>query len=84
MEKKSDTTTRWGKRHEGRGTRLPGLAAQRRRKALTQRQLATMAGVAHTSIQQLESLGRGGYPQTIRRLSSALGVEPEELMQDQG
>jgi len=54
------------------------------RRALTQRHLAEMAGVAHTTVQQLESLGRGGYPQTIRRLSSALGVEPEELMNDQG
>ena len=73
-----------GQQREGRGTRLPGLAAQRMRRALTQRHLAEMAGVAHTTVQQLESLRRGGYPQTIRRLSSALGVEPEELMNDQG
>jgi hypothetical protein len=59
-------------RTEGRGTPLPGLAVQRRRKALT-----------HTSVQQLESLRRGGYPRTILRIASALGVDPEELMSGQ-
>jgi transcriptional regulator with XRE-family HTH domain len=81
---RSTMTTLEGHHREGRGTRLPGLAAQRRRRALTQRRLAELAGVAHTTVQQLESLGRGGYPQTISRLSSALGVEPQELMNDQG
>ena len=57
---RSDTTTGEGRRAEGRGTLLPGLSAQRRRKALTQRRLAELAGVAHTSVQQLESLKRGG------------------------
>ena len=77
---RSDTTTDAGQqRPEGRGIRLPGLAAQRRRKALTQRRLAAMAGVAHTTVQQLESAKRGGYPGTILRISSALGVEPEAL-----
>jgi hypothetical protein len=41
-----------------------------------------LAGVAHTSVQQLESLKRGGYPQTILRLSSALGVKSEDLVSD--
>lgn len=67
-------------RVEGRGTLLPGLAAQRRRKALTQRRLAEQAGVAHTSVQRLESLKRGGYPQTILSLAGALGVEPQQLI----
>ena len=67
---------------EGRGTRLPGLAAHRRRKALTQRQLAKLAGVTHTTVQQLESAKRGGYPRTIRKLAIALGVEPAELVRE--
>jgi transcriptional regulator with XRE-family HTH domain len=83
MVKKSDMTTPEGQQREDRSTRLPGLAAQRRRRALTQRRLAEIAGVAHTSVQQLESLRRGGYPQTIIKLSSALGVEPETLMSGQ-
>jgi transcriptional regulator with XRE-family HTH domain len=68
------------RRAEGRGTKLPGLAAQRRRRALTQRRLAALAGVAHTTVGQLEARSRGGYPQTITRLASALGVEPEALI----
>jgi transcriptional regulator with XRE-family HTH domain len=63
-----------------RSTPLPGLAAHRRRHGLTQRQLGERAGVAHTTIQQLESLRRGAYPQTIQKLATALGVAPEELL----
>jgi transcriptional regulator with XRE-family HTH domain len=75
---RSGTATGVGLRAERRGTLLPGLFAQRRRRALTQRRLTELAGVAHTSVQQLETLKRGGYPQTILRLSSALGVRPED------
>jgi transcriptional regulator with XRE-family HTH domain len=63
-----------------RSTRLPGLATHRRRRGLTQRQLGELAGVAHTTVQQLESLRRGAYPQTLRKLASALGIAPEELL----
>ena len=59
---------------------LLGLAAHRRRRGLTQRQLGELAGVAHTSVQRLESLKRGAYPQTLRKLATALGVAPEELL----
>jgi transcriptional regulator with XRE-family HTH domain len=59
---------------------LPGLAEHRRRLGLTQRQLGELAGVAHTTVQQLESLSRGAYPQTLRKLATALGVAPEELL----
>jgi transcriptional regulator with XRE-family HTH domain len=63
-----------------RSTPLPALAAHRRRRCLTQRQLGELAGVAYTSVQQLESLRRGAYPQTMRKLTTALGVAPEELL----
>jgi transcriptional regulator with XRE-family HTH domain len=59
---------------------LPGLAEHRRRRGLTQRQLGELAGVAHTSVQRLESLNRGAYPQTLRKIARALGVAPEELL----
>jgi len=42
-----------------RSTPLPGLTAHRRRRGLTQRQLGELASVAHTTVQQLESLKRG-------------------------
>jgi transcriptional regulator with XRE-family HTH domain len=63
-----------------RSTLLPGLAAHRYRRGLTQRQLGELAGVAHTTVQRLESLSRGAYPQTMQKLATALGVAPEELL----
>ena len=63
-----------------RSTPLPALAEQRRQRALTQRQLAQLAGVAHTTVQRLESLSRGAYPQTMQKLCTALGIAPEELI----
>ena len=63
-----------------RSTPLPGLAAHRRRRGLTQRQLGELAGVAHTTVQRLESLSRGAYPQTMQKLATALGIDPEELL----
>jgi transcriptional regulator with XRE-family HTH domain len=63
-----------------RSTPLPGLAAHRRQRGLTQRQLGELAGVAHTTVQKLESLRRGAYPQTLRKLASALRVEPKDLL----
>ena len=63
-----------------RSTPLPALAEHRRRRGLTQRQLGELAGVAHTTVQLLESLNRGAYPQTMQKLATALGVVPEELL----
>jgi transcriptional regulator with XRE-family HTH domain len=63
-----------------RSTPLPALAAHRRRRGLTQRQLGELAGVAHTTVQQLETLRRGAYPQTLRKLATALRVAPEVLL----
>jgi transcriptional regulator with XRE-family HTH domain len=63
-----------------RSTLLPGLAAHRRRRGLTQRQLGELAGVAHTTVQRLEFLKRGAYPQTLRKLAFALRVEPKDLL----
>jgi transcriptional regulator with XRE-family HTH domain len=63
-----------------RSTPLPALASHRRRRGLTQRQLGELASVAHTTVQNLESLKRGAYPQTLRKLATALGVAPEELL----
>jgi transcriptional regulator with XRE-family HTH domain len=63
-----------------RSTPLPGLTTHRRRRGLTQRQLGELAGVAHTTVQQLEALSRGAYPQTIQKLALALRVEPKDLL----
>ena len=63
-----------------RSTSLPALAVHRRQRGLTQRQLGELASVAHTTVQQLESLRRGAYPQTLRKLATALRVEPKDLL----
>ena len=63
-----------------RSTPLPGLAKHRRKSGLTQRELGELAGVAHTTVQRLESMSRGAYPQTVRKLTIALGVEPADLV----
>jgi transcriptional regulator with XRE-family HTH domain len=77
---RSTRQTSEGHSGEGRSTPLPGLAAHRRRRGLTQRQLGELAGVAHTTVQQLESLRIGAYPQTMRKIATALRVAPEELL----
>jgi transcriptional regulator with XRE-family HTH domain len=75
------STANEGRYAPGRSTPLPGLTMHRRRHGLTQRQLGELAGVAHTTVQRLESMSRGAYPQTMRKLATALGVAPEELLQ---
>ena len=52
----------------------------RRERALSQRDLSRMTGIAHDSISQLETGKRDAQPRTIRKLAEALGVEPKELM----
>jgi DNA-binding XRE family transcriptional regulator len=61
---------------------LPALAEYRRRRGLTQRELGELAGVAHTTVQRLESLSRGAYPQTMQKLATALGIAPEVLLDE--
>jgi transcriptional regulator with XRE-family HTH domain len=63
-----------------RSTPLPALATHRRRRGLPQRELGELADVAHTTVQKLESLTRGAYPQTLRKLATALRVEPKDLL----
>jgi HTH-type transcriptional regulator, competence development regulator len=59
------------------GTRL---RRTRRARALSQRDLARITGIAHDTISQLETGKREAQPRTIRKLAEALGVEPSELM----
>jgi transcriptional regulator with XRE-family HTH domain len=59
---------------------LPGLLDARRRVALSQRELAKLAGVSANTVRLLEGGRRGSHPATARKLASALGVSPEELV----
>jgi DNA-binding XRE family transcriptional regulator len=80
LVKELPTTRRVRMTERSRSTPLPGLDVHRRKRGLTQRQLAQLAGVGHTTVQKLESLNRGAYPQTLRKLAIALRVEPKELL----
>jgi transcriptional regulator with XRE-family HTH domain len=61
---------------------LPALREVRRSMALSQRQLAEMAGVSANTVRLLETGRRGAYPNTLRKLASALAVAPVELTRE--
>jgi transcriptional regulator with XRE-family HTH domain len=63
------------------GTRLRRL---RRERALSQRELSRMTGIAFDTISRLETGKQRAQPRTIRKLADALGVEPPELMKEVG
>jgi len=48
--------------------------------ALSQRQLAELAGVSGTTVRMLENRLRGAYPVTVGKLASALDVPTSELV----
>jgi transcriptional regulator with XRE-family HTH domain len=78
--KEVSTTRRVRMIERSRSILLAALATHRRKRGLTQRQLGELAGVAHTTVQQLETLQRGAYPKTLRKLALALRVEPKDLL----
>ena len=57
-----------------------GLRRLRRERALSQRDLSHMTGIAFDTISRLETGKQRAQPRTIRKLADALGVEPRELM----
>lgn len=61
------------------GERLRQL---RRERALSQRDLSRITGIAHDSISQLETGKRDAQPRSILKLAEALGVKPKELMKE--
>ena len=68
---------------------MPRISGDRLRKVrdmrlLSQRELAERAGLSPTTILKLES-GRVDepHPRTIRKLTAALGVDPEELVREE-
>ncbi len=54
----------------------------RRERALSQRDLTRMTGIAFDTISRLETGKQRAQPRTIRKLADALGVEPRELMKE--
>ena len=58
----------------------PRLRRLRRERALSQRELSRMTGVAFDTISRLETGKQRAQPRTIRKLADALGVAPIDLM----
>ncbi len=54
----------------------------RRERALSQRDLTRMTGIAFDTISRLETGKQRAQPRTIRKLADAMGVEPRELMKE--
>lgn len=62
-----------------RGFLLRGLKQHREGAMVSQRELAKKSGVTQSTIWELETLGRGANPRTVRKLADALGVTVEDL-----
>lgn len=59
------------------------LKAARQRAALTMRQLEAMSGVRLQTIHRIEAgKVKDSYPTTIRKLATALGVQPADLLSE--
>jgi transcriptional regulator with XRE-family HTH domain len=56
------------------------MKALRQERVLSQRELATMAGLTQMTVWRLENGYRDARPGTIRKLAGVLGVEPKELL----
>lgn len=67
-------------RWNNRSTPLPHLRLLRTSRAMTQRELATLAGVSPNTILLLEQGRRGAYALTVRKLAAALGVSMPGLV----
>jgi len=63
-----------------RGIPLPYLKEVRRSKGLSQKELGELARVSSGTVYRVETGQRGAYPGTVRKLATALGVAPEELV----
>jgi transcriptional regulator with XRE-family HTH domain len=55
------------------------LQRLREERVLSQRELARLAGITHTTYWNLEHGFREARPKTIRKVAEALGVKPGEL-----
>jgi transcriptional regulator with XRE-family HTH domain len=64
-----------------RGVRLPRLRAWRKRRGVTQNELAAKAGVAQATITRAER-GQAVNIPNARKIAQALGVEYSELLSD--
>jgi transcriptional regulator with XRE-family HTH domain len=57
------------------------LREWRRRRALSQRELAGLAGIRQPTVVRLEKGAQQPHPRTIRKLAKALDIPIEELLE---
>ena len=67
-------------RYRNRSTPLPRLREFRQSRGLSQKELSEIARVSPGTVYRLENGLRGAYPGTVRKLASAFGVAPEDLV----
>ena len=65
-----------------RGIALPHLIAWRKKRLMTQRDLAAVSGVSQSSITQLETGEHTARVATVRKLAEALNVTTDDLLRD--
>lgn len=56
------------------------LKSLREQQVLSLQELADKAGVSKNTVWNIEHGKNRAYPRTIRKLATALGVEPQELV----
>ncbi len=61
----------------------PRLRRIRRERALSQRELSRVTGVAFDTISRLETGKQQAQPRTIRKLAEALSVDPASLVPEE-
>jgi transcriptional regulator with XRE-family HTH domain len=66
------------------GVKLPGLRVWRKRRGLTQTELAQMAGVTQNVLTRVESGQRGCNPEVAQKLAEVLDVDLQELEGEPG
>ncbi len=59
------------------------LRRLRELRALSQRELAALAGLSVTTVNRIETGQHKPMPKTVRKLAEALGASPEELLSEQ-
>jgi transcriptional regulator with XRE-family HTH domain len=69
-------------KRRGGGLRLPGLKAWRRRRGLTQKELAQKGGVPQQYVGRIETGLRGCDPLVAQRLAETLAVDLRELQNE--
>jgi transcriptional regulator with XRE-family HTH domain len=56
----------------------------RRERVLSLRELEEKSEVSYNTIWRIEAGRQGAHPRTIRKLAEALGVDPKELIREEG